>query len=86
MFGPEEGAMEIQELADHANSYFIRGKRDSGETFWTLKRRHPVWIKDMIQAAHGDMFPDDYKYEFVVDTLDALEEGSLRLAFHAWMV
>ena len=66
--------MELHELAAHARSYFILGKRNSGERFWAMKKRYPVWAKEMVQAAHGDMFPDDYKYEFVVDTLDALEE------------
>ncbi len=66
--------MELHELAAHANKYFIPKKRDSGEKFWAMKSRHPVWVKEMVHAAHGDMMPDDYKYEFVVDTLDAIEE------------
>ena len=66
--------MELHELAARANSFFVKKKRDSGEEFWSMKKRYPVWVMEMVHAAHGDMMPDNHKYEFVVDTLDSLEE------------
>ena len=69
--------MGIQELAAHALEYFEQKTRGEGEEatrFWTMTNQHPIWVKEMIHKAHEDMMPDDYKYEYVVDTLDALNE------------
>lgn len=67
--------MEISELAAYAREFFEQKTRDDDQRFWTLKRRHPTWVEDLVHEAHGDMMPEDYKYAFVLDTLDALEEG-----------
>lgn len=68
--------MEIDELARYAREFFETGTRPDGESFWTLTDRYPTWVHDMAQEAHGEMFPDDYKYEYVVDVLDSLEDGT----------
>lgn len=67
--------MNIQELADYAEQFFEQKTRPDGTRFWTLKDRHPTWLKDLVFKAHEDMLPDDYKYEYVVDALEALSEG-----------
>ncbi len=70
--------MDIQELAVHALTFFERRGRQRGDVethFYTLTERHPTWVKDMVYTAHEDMMPNDYKYQYVVDTLDALSEG-----------
>ena len=70
--------MDIQELATHALRFFERRTRRRGEDetqFYTLTDRHPTWVKEMVYSAHEDMMPNDYKYQYVVDTLDALSEG-----------
>ncbi len=72
--------MDIQELATHALRFFeskVRPARgDDRETrFYTLTERYPSWVMEMVHAAHEDMMPNDYKYQYVVDTLDALSEG-----------
>jgi len=64
-----------QELAAEASSCFETAKRtQSGKTFYKTKDDTPQWVEDMIRDAHGDMLPDDHKYEFVVEALDHISE------------
>ncbi len=72
--------MDTQELATHALRFFEskvrpaqRGERET--RFHTLTERYPTWVLEMVHSAHEDMMPSDYKYQYVVDTLDALSEG-----------
>jgi hypothetical protein len=68
--------MEIAELAEYALTFYETTQRPGEEeTIWVLKDRHPTWIYEMNQKAHEGMLPDDYKYEYITDTLNALEEG-----------
>jgi hypothetical protein len=70
--------MDIKELAKYALSFFETFEREKpAETFYKTKRRHPTWLHEMIFAVHdnGKIMPDDYKYEFIVNALDALVEG-----------
>ncbi len=72
--------MDTQELAAHALRFLeskVRPARgDERETrFYTLTERYPTWVQEMVRTAHEDMMPNDYKYQYVVDTLDALSEG-----------
>lgn len=73
--------MHIQELATRAESYFERRERpparqgDEPGHFYTLKDRHPVWVQELAHKAHGDMMPDNFRYETIVDVLQALSEG-----------
>ncbi len=67
--------MRIDELAAYARKFFTKKERDGGERFWSFGKRYPEWLRAMVREAHGGMMPEDYKYEYVVDTLDALEEG-----------
>lgn len=62
--------------AEKALSFFHRIKRDRDE-IWTTRDYKPQWVQDMCFEAHGGargMLPDDYRYEFVVEALRALEE------------
>lgn len=73
--------MEIQELAKHARTFFKTFRRPEdpeGVGHYTLKDPHPIWIEEMSRAVHDDSqwLPDDYKYEYMVQALDSLEEGN----------
>lgn len=35
----------------------------------------PEWFTDLCHHAHGDMMPDDWRYEFIEDALCQLENG-----------
>ncbi len=72
--------MDTQELATHALRFLESKVRpaqgDDPETrFYSLTERYPTWVMDMVHTAHEDMMPNDYKYQYVVDTLYALSEG-----------
>jgi hypothetical protein len=69
----------IQELATEARSDFVRSTRDNGAAYWHRKEIQKDWIDDMCYQAHGgntptSMLPDDWRYQFIVDALDALSE------------
>jgi hypothetical protein len=66
--------MELKDLAKTALTYFERSTRNNGDKIWVTKDNRPDWLYDLIHEAHGDMLPDDYKYEFVVDALGTIEE------------
>jgi hypothetical protein len=63
----------IQELAKEAGSYFVGAKRDSGTTFRKLKDERPEWVYELVREAHGDMLPDDWRYEAIETVLEAIE-------------
>lgn len=58
----------IQGLASVAYDSFESFKRDgSDETFYKLKDGSPEWVQDLVREAHGDFFPDDWRYEAIMD-------------------
>lgn len=71
---------DIRELAARARSFFERGQRANAredEYYWRMKDKLPIWVHDLTFKAHdnGNILPDDYKYEYIVDALDRLEDG-----------
>jgi hypothetical protein len=67
--------MTIQELAAEARSYFELYERKENETIWVLKDGRPDWIQRLAYTAHGDMLPDDTRFDYIVAALDAIEEA-----------
>lgn len=67
--------MKIEKLAHDTYTCFTKFTRDGERTDnWKCKDDTPRWVKDMIYEAHDGMFPDDHKYEFVVEALCAIME------------
>ncbi len=64
----------IQTQATEALRFFETKKRPTGESFWTMTSLRPEWIADMAFAAHEHFLPDDFKYQFIIQALDALSE------------
>lgn len=67
--------MTVRELAKEALQYFKLKTvtRDSREvTIWAHTDDAPEWVKEMTREAHGDMLPDDWKFRFVVEALEAI--------------
>ena len=52
-----------------------RERRDSGESYTTLKDEAPEWLRDLVHEAHGDMLPDDWRYETVQDALGWIHDN-----------
>jgi hypothetical protein len=67
--------MTIQELATEASRWFTRDKRNDGQEYVHLKDGRPDWLQDLCHEAHGDMMPDDWRYEFIENAIDALAEN-----------
>lgn len=76
---PEE-VEPIKALADYAYKFFEhkkRGEAEDAKRFWALTNRYPTWIEAMVRVVHDDSqwLPDDYKYQYIIDTLNNLSEG-----------
>lgn len=66
--------MTVRELASKYLRYFVQKKRDK-ESFWTIKETAPEELMDLVRTAHGDFLPDDWRYEFIRDSLIAISEA-----------
>lgn len=64
--------MDIQELAKEVLAQFETKFRDGGRPFKVLKEDVPDWIADLCRAAHGDMLPDDERYDLIQDVVQSL--------------
>lgn len=56
-------------LATEALSYFETGKLADGDEYYFVREASPVWVNEMVRAAHGDMLPDDIRYDMIVQAL-----------------
>lgn len=67
----------IQQLAAQYSELFITKTRDNGDQFLHLHDsvddKHP--LKKLVYSAHDGMMPDDYKYQFVLDSLNDISES-----------
>lgn len=69
----------IQTLAQEVLNHLEHGTRDGGESYIYLKSAKAGWQQDLVQDAHNDMMPDDFKYLFVWDVLNNIvdhEDGT----------
>lgn len=76
--------MDLKEIAEEVRDYFETKERppqkpgEEPTRFYFLKDHRPLWLVDFIRdEIHegGSWFPDDFKYDTVVEVLDALSEG-----------
>lgn len=69
--------MNIQQLADKYYQSFELKTRKNGERFYCVKDDcKDDQLTELIRTAHGDMMPDDYKYQYIHDALEAISEQS----------
>ena len=67
----------IVTLARDVSRALVAGERDNTETGWSirvLRDDAPEWMRDVVRAGHGDMMPDDWRYEMIEEVLDAIAE------------
>ena len=62
----------LQLTAKTAQSYFERNPHDN----WATKLDAPEWVKNMVRSAHGDFMPDDYRYNWIYNALDAFQNDT----------
>ena len=68
---------EIRILAGEALSYFEYRTRPDGSEYWAVEEGAPEWVKNLVRVAHdeGEILPEDFRYLFVVESLEALAEN-----------
>lgn len=59
----------IKDLVDEMYEAFKQARRADDESYWRLRNGSPEWISDIIYAALGDRWADDWRYEFIVSAL-----------------
>jgi hypothetical protein len=69
-------AKSVQELAAELNAALVHQKRSDGKELVSLASGSPDWMQELCRKAHGDMMPDDWKYEFIEDAAVTFEEGN----------
>jgi hypothetical protein len=65
----------IQEVAREASAWFETAIRSDGETFTRTKDGTPDWVTDLVRDAHGDLFPDDWRYEVISDACEFIADS-----------
>lgn len=68
---------KIRILAGEALAHFEFRDRYDGSGYWAVKDRAPEWVGNLVWAAHeeGKILPDDSRYLFIVEALEALAEN-----------
>lgn len=68
-----------------------KSDRTPGLDSWVTFRDRTDWEDTLFRDAHGDMFPDDWRYEFIEDALsviadtdETLEDYEIEEAFDEW--
>lgn len=56
------------------NSFQIK-TRDDGSTFYCAKDDAPEYVSDLCYDVHDYMLPDDYRYQFLVEALEYIDDN-----------
>lgn len=72
---PDTITEELQQVAQEAYDSFTQQKRGD-ETITVHKDDAPAWVKDLTREAHGDMFPDDWRYDQIQNACGAIHDAS----------
>ena len=68
----------LQDLAREALSWFTTTKRGEGEEAETIvvtRDGRPDWLETIIYDAHGDLFPDDWRYAAIMSAVEFISES-----------
>lgn len=66
--------MTLQALAKEALAWFEQMQLEQ-RTVWVWKDGTPEWIRTMVQEAHAEFFPDDWRYAFIVAALAHISDS-----------
>lgn len=67
---------ELKDIAKFIQKRLTTKRRDSGESYVSATDDTPQWIVNLFHEAHGDMLPDDYKYEYIQDSIEWIADGN----------
>jgi hypothetical protein len=68
----------VQGLAREAYGWFesaLRVDGDEDSRYIRTRDGSPEWLADLCYAAHGDMFPDDWRYDCIAAAVEAIAES-----------
>lgn len=68
--------MTVHEAAEKALEWFTTARRSGGGTFVTLREDHPPWVQELCHRAHGDMLPDDWRYQAIMDAVEYISRSA----------
>lgn len=68
---------EIRGLARQAFDAMERCEREDGSQYVRVRDDAPAWVGTLVHAAHGDLLPDDWRYETIRDALAAIADSTL---------
>jgi hypothetical protein len=70
---------QIKERAIEARKYFVNAKKIDGSPLCYAIMDKPNWVLNIIREVNYNPLPDNYKYKFVIDSLDLIikNEGEL---------
>lgn len=66
--------LTLQTLATEVKAQFVRTMGNKDREFWIRESPADDWISDLCREAHGDMLPDDWRYDFIVEALDVISD------------
>jgi len=62
----------IQALAQQVLDRLEERTRSGEDTYLALASDAPEWMTELMHEAHGDFLPDDWRYIFIRDALEAI--------------
>ena len=65
----------VRARAAVAAAWFETAERDGGDEYVRLRAGRPDWVRDLVQHAHGDLLPDDWRYRTISDALEFIAES-----------
>lgn len=65
---------KVVRLAKVASPLFVWDARTNGDKFMRVADGAPEWVSHLAMYAHGNMMPDDWRYRFISDAVDAISE------------
>ncbi len=71
----EELNREVIGLAEQYRPLFEKRERSEGEEYFRLSDDAPEELESLVQEAHGDFLPDDWRYRLIWEALISLEEA-----------
>jgi hypothetical protein len=68
-------AEQIRQLATEYLTFFAPLEREGNIDTYVKVEGYPQELQDLCIKAHGDMMVDDYKYNYIVDSLSAIADS-----------
>lgn len=76
MADPGADAETIRTLAGQAYDAMERATRDDGSEYIRKRDDAPAWVAEIVQAAHGEMLPDDWRYACIWEAFRHIHDNT----------